>query len=128
MSTYEKQAEQTAKNLGIKLTVKSKEHKDYWNDATKRWVFKLRLSRGRKSYTFDFGQSIAAGDKEPTMYDVLTCLQKYEIGTFEEFCGDFGYDEDSRSAEKTYKAVSKEYEAMSRMFTESELEQLQEIQ
>jgi len=128
MSTYEKQAEETAKNLGIKLTVKSKEYKDHWNDGTKRWVFKLRLSRGRKSYSLDFGQSIAAGDKEPTMYDVLSCLQKYEIGSFEDFCGDFGYDEDSRSAEKTYKAVSKEYEAMSRMFTESELEQLQEIQ
>jgi len=126
MPTYEKQAEQTAKNLGIKLTVKSKESKYHWNDDdAKRWVFKLRLSRGRKSYTFDFGQSIAAGEKEPTMYDVLSCLQKYEIGSFEEFCGDFGYDEDSRSAEKTYKAVSKEYEAMSRMFTESELQEIQ---
>ena len=61
----------------------------------------------------------------PTFYDILTCLTKYDPGSFENFCGDFGYDEDSRSAERTYKAVVKEYKAMARLFSEEELEVLQ---
>lgn len=66
--------------------------------------------------------------KEPELYDILTCLTKYEVGTFEDFCSEFGYDEDSRSAEKTYNAVVKEYESMCRLFSDEELEVLQLIQ
>lgn len=64
---------------------------------------------------------------KPTLYDVLSCLQKYDVGSFEDFCSEFGYDEDSRSAEKIYKAVVKEFEAMERLFTNEELEILAEI-
>ncbi len=63
----------------------------------------------------------------PTLYDVLTCLQKYEVGTFENFCDDFGYDTDSRTAKKTYKAVVKEYDKMCSLFSNDELEVLQLI-
>lgn len=63
----------------------------------------------------------------PTAYDVLACLQKYPIDTFEDFCSEFGYDEDSRAAEKTYKAVKTEYENLSRLFSDEELEEMQEI-
>ena len=64
----------------------------------------------------------------PTVYDVLCCLTKYDPGTFADFCSEFGYDTDSRKAEKTYKAVLDEYLQVSRLFTESELELMQEIQ
>ena len=37
--------------------------------------------------------------EEPTAYDVLTCLTKFDPHAFESFCGDFGYDMDSRAAE-----------------------------
>ena len=66
--------------------------------------------------------------KEPKLYDVLACLQKYEVGTFEDFCNEFGYDNDSISAKKTYKAVSKEYDKMCTLFNNDELEVLQYIQ
>jgi hypothetical protein len=98
-----------------------------WDKNQPRYVFKLQLLRGRKSYTFEFGQSIMKGNEEPTLYDVLTCLQKYDVGTFEDFCGMFGYDNDSRTAEKTYKAVVKEFQAMERLFNSEELEVLQLI-
>ena len=66
--------------------------------------------------------------KEPKLYDILTCLQKYEVGTFEDFCDEFGYDNDSISAKKTYKAVSKEYDKMCTLFNNDELEVLTYIQ
>ena len=64
----------------------------------------------------------------PTAYDVLTCLQKYEIDTFEHFCDEFGYDTDSISAKKTYKACLKEYTNVCKIWSDEEIELLQEIQ
>lgn len=64
---------------------------------------------------------------EPTPYDVLACLTKYDPGTFEDFCSEFGYDTDSKRAEKTYKAVCDEWLNICKLFTDAEIEQLQEI-
>lgn len=46
--------------------------------------------------------------KAPTLYDVIACIQKYDVGTFEDFCGEFGYDTDSRRALSTFLAVQAE--------------------
>ena len=125
---YTKQANEFAKKHGIKLSVIDSEHKKYFNDdKVARDVYKLRLSRQGKRYTFTFGQSVVNAGVEPTMYDVLSCLQKYDVGSFKDFCDDFGYSEDSRSAEKTYKAVEKEFQAVERLFSDI-IEELQEIQ
>lgn len=123
-----KLAEKLATEFGISLTVISYEYgKHFAHDTESRYIFKCKLSCNKKSYTFKFGQSISDGCNPPKLYNVLTCLQKYEVGTFENFCGEFGYNTDSRAAEKTYKAVLKEYNAMCRLFTAEQLEQLQEI-
>jgi len=52
----------------------------------------------------------------PTSYDLLATLTKYNPGLFEDFCGDFGYDTDSRKAEQTYFAVQKEWSKVHRLF------------
>ncbi len=64
----------------------------------------------------------------PTAYDVLACLQKYDVGTFEDFVNEFGYDEDSKRAHKTYKAVVKEFDNVCKLWSDEEIEQLREIQ
>lgn len=117
---YEKQGADFAEKWGVNLKVLGKRYAKYfdWDDEC-RWVFKLRLSRGRKSYTFEFGQSIFNGDAEPTMYDVLSCIEKYNPDDFETFCGSYGYDEDSRKAYKIYKACVREYDAVCRLFGDS---------
>lgn len=65
---------------------------------------------------------------KPTPYDVLTCLTKYDPGTFEDFCGDFGYDEDSRAAERTYNAAKHEFNQLQTLYSDAELELMTEIQ
>lgn len=66
--------------------------------------------------------------KEPTAYDVLACLQKYDVGSLSDFCSEFGYDEDSKKAGKVYVAVCKEYDNVCKIWTDDEISQLQEIQ
>lgn len=63
----------------------------------------------------------------PSVYDVLACLSKCDPGTFEDFCSDYGYDEDSRTAERVYFAVQKEYTQLARLFTPEQMEELAEI-
>jgi len=126
---YQQQANDFAKKHGITLKINGLPEfkKHFADDKEKRCVFSCTLRCNKRQFTFSFGQSIAAGNKQPEMYDILSCLQKYDIGTFENFCGDFGYNEDSRKAEKIYKAVAKEYENMCRLFTPEQLEEMSEI-
>ena len=135
MSEYIKQAEKFASKNGIKLTILDSTYKNHFvSDYKKRFVFKCKLTRGKKSYTFDFGQSINEGSNEPNIYDILSCLTKYDVGTFENFCDDFGYSQfdeytgrKNKQTVKIYKAVCKEYEAVERLFGDI-INQLDEIQ
>jgi len=135
--------------------------KHFSDDKEPRFVYSLELSRGEEFYQFEFGQSLASIKFEqikrkvktakaykmeggfywengkpiscetPTMYDVLACMQKYKLGTFEDFCSDFGYNDLPLSAYtetmKTYKACLAEYNAMERLFSDC-MEELQDIQ
>ena len=127
VTDYQQQAIDFAKKHGVKLEILNEEYKKHFvDDKEERMVYKCKLSRNGKQYTFDFGASIA-NPQEPTLYDIFACLQKYDVGSFEDFCGEFGYDEDSRKAEKIYHAVCKEFEGVDRLFGDV-IEELQEIQ
>ncbi len=168
ITDYEKQAQDFLDKTGTKFEVEFIEYGIHFDgDKDKRDIYRITLSRGGRSYSFNFGQSIncsgmywlfgsykrgvvhskkeimqsrIAGNtstrewdknkdfKPPTPYDVLTCLQKYDPDTFENFCSEFGYDTDSRSAEKTYNAVMAEYINLKILYSDEELEQMAEIQ
>ena len=127
-SEYDLQAEKFLKDTKTSFKAKYYKFDLYFpNDKEEREIYKITLRNSKGSYTFTFGQSIANCGQEPTSYDVLAGLTSYDIGTFEDFCGEFGYDIDSRTAEKTYKAVYKEYKNLCRIFTPEELRLLAEI-
>lgn len=130
---YQEQANKFLQETNTVLQVKFLKNDLYFSDDEEtRDIFSCRLSNLRHSYRFRFGQSLkkstGSGKNKPTAYDILSCLQKYEIATFEDFCDEYGYDTDSRKAFRTYKAVKKEWENVRLLFTPEELEQLQEIQ
>ena len=84
----------------------------------------------KQNINWDFGK---ANDKiilptKPTPYDVLSCLTTYEEGSVKDFCGEYGYNEDSCKAHKTYDAVRDEYINIERLFSKEEIDLLQEIQ
>lgn len=129
VTNYTEQANAFLTATGTTFKTVFFEHGKHFSDDTQsRDIYKIRLKNPKGSYTFKFGQSIANSGVIPILYDVLVCLTKYDPCTFENFCSDYGYDSDSRKAEKTYKAVVKEWQNICRLFTLSEIEQLQEIQ
>lgn len=81
---------------------------------------------------FDFWGSIADKEKrygtiKPKAYDVLAGLDSWHNDTFEDWCFNYGYDEDSREAYRTYQNCQELAEKLSKVFTTKELEALQYI-
>lgn len=101
---------------------------DYWdsyNDAKNRHDHKKAAKFWEAPR--DRAKRIGAKPASPTPYDMLACIEKNDPGTFEDFCGDFGYDTDSRRAETVYQAVVKQYRQLARFLTPEELTEAQEI-
>ena len=69
--------------------------------------------------------------KKPTAYGILSCLQKQDVGSFEEFCGEFGYDEMPLSKYNNIKSIydscATQYKELIKLFNEQQMEALQEI-
>ena len=65
--------------------------------------------------------------KEPSAYDILACLTKYDPGTFKDFCDEYGYSEDSIKALKSYEAVKNEYLNLLTLYNEKEMDLLREM-
>lgn len=131
MDKYNKQSFDFLK--ATKTTIRTKFLKyDYHfeGDKDKRDIYLVTISRGNKSFSFNFGQSLylsGSGEISPDGYDILACLQKYEIGDLQDFCDEFGYDIHLKKSKKIYKAVAKEWDNVQKIWTDAEINQLREI-
>jgi hypothetical protein len=131
ISRYEQQALDFLKETGTTFQAVFSEYAPYFSDDKEsRNIYKITLRNKKWAYSFQFGQSVYGTQRQltPTAYDVLACLQNYDPEDFEWFCKNYGYDTDSRKAEKTWKACCKQFKAVQRLFTEEQIEKLQEIQ
>lgn len=128
MNDYEERAEALLERLNTSLTVRFVEHgRHFYDDTDTRDIYECTLTRGNRTYTFRFGQSIANRGVEPTAYDIIACLTKHDPGTFEEYCSDFGCDLDSYTARAVHQDLRAEYIGMTRLFSDDELALLAEI-
>jgi len=104
--------------------------------------YRLELSYNGKKYRFTFHDSIynynhnIKLNKLDTIYAVLMDSNSYEdTKSYQEFCKWFGYDEYietqygtvvNKEAMKIYEACKKTYEALHNIFSDDELEKLQD--
>lgn len=166
MNKYDEQAQKFLEKTGTEFKAEFLRYGPHFEgEANKRDIYKITLKRGRREFTFNFGQSVYCsgrwvalqdsiyhakrGDRsnklhvppgghttwkrnekfeEPSAYNVLACMTKYDPGTLENFCSEFGYDADSKKAEKIYLAVIDEYKNLTMLFNEEELQEMAEIQ
>lgn len=127
MNAYEFQANKFCRDNNVIITSVFTGHKKHFNcDTQPRDTYAITILRGNASMTINFGQSIANKGKKPSSYDILACLTKYNPGSFEEFCNDFGYDADSRKAYDIYLLMCKEWQGVKDVFI-GILEQLRGI-
>lgn len=140
---YEKQAKDFLAKYNLILDIKTATPqksplwaKDEENHGINYWITLKENKTGGKSYSFDFWDSIANKEnnwrgfaKYPTRYDILACLNTFDDGlSFDDFCYSYGYDNDSITAEKTFKAVKIQIEGLKSLLNEKALSDLNEIQ
>ena len=82
--------------------------------------YKVTLRHDGRQLTVHFSQGPAIC-QEPTAKDVLNCLVSDACGfdnaqSFEDWASEYGYDADSRKAERTYKVVERQTTALKRVF------------
>lgn len=98
-----------------------------WANYNDREVLTMAYPFKRNWTTYDLNKARSGHKgKKPTAYDILASLFTFD-GLFDDFCADFGYDEDSRIAFSIYQDVLKQSQKLHRLFTDEELEQLAEI-
>lgn len=132
MSEYTIKANEFLKKNNIRFSVSyiGESLPDWDNNYHSEYLVKFYNRSTRKSMTVHFFQSLYNAGSKPSAYDVLSCLQKYEVGTIDDFVSEFGYKvnswEDVKKIEKTYKSVKREYKNVLRVFGDC-LEELFEI-
>ncbi len=87
---------------------------------------------GASSFSFPFWNSLQDhedGATEVTPYSALSTVSSdmHTADTFEDFCGDFGYDTDSRKAHATFELCRNFARRIKAFFTEEEITALEEI-
>jgi hypothetical protein len=89
--------------------------------------YKTTVKRGNKKITAYYSQGPAINDA-PDLLDVLQChFMDATDESVEDWAAGLGYDTDSRKAYKVYKACVKVREKLEQMFTNQELEDLNEM-
>lgn len=94
-----------------------------WDNGRENWnhhTVLVKSTETGKRTSFDFWASIM-NPHLSSEYDVLNAFYCFVsdavsgLESFSDFCREFGYDEDSRSAEKIWKSCRRSYEKLSRM-------------
>jgi hypothetical protein len=143
MSEYEKQAEEFLRRFGLRFrAVERNEKEPEWAEGGRFGNhYRVTISRrgdyvGNEGLTpkrisFDFWGSLAdqQSGEDITAYDVLANISGdiYCPDDFEEFCSEYGYEEDSRKAEATFRRVATFSRRLREFFTPAEQKALSEI-
>jgi hypothetical protein len=89
--------------------------------------YKVVLKRGKKQFTTYFSKGIGLKG-EPTVEEVLDCLASdsasIENYDFEDWAPEFGYNKDSRHAEKIYNACIKQAQKLKNFLGAEKYEEL----
>lgn len=88
-----------------------------WRDAN-HWKITLSV-KGHGSRVIYFSMGFGLGNRKPTIPEVLESVQmsvSIANDPFEIWCADYGYDPDSRKAERTYRACQSLADTLTYLF------------
>ena len=135
MNKYDEQAlnflEKSNARMEIEFVGRMKN--DAWNDKESRNKYKVTIATPKGTMVFPFWDSLmnTQNGEHPRAYSILACLEKYDVGTIDDFVSEFGYEvhkwSDVKRIEGIYNAVVKEYKNLCRLFTPEQMDMLREI-
>jgi len=112
------------KSAGLSMNATWTDHNPSMEDSATmdHWRCTIRSGKSRMSLVFSMG--VGHNGKQPELADVLDCLASDASGLhnaegFNDWCNDYGYNTDSRRAEKTFRAIKRQSERLQNLLGES---------
>ena len=135
-SKQKNEQSQKLRDMGITLQLtqipcRTDKASDQWSKDARHFHMTITRTGKKDQIAIEYSQGSAIKTL-PDIEDIVFCL----LGdsdpvingyTFEEWASNFGYDVDSRSAEKIYRSCVDTGKKMLKMFSRQEIEQLQEL-
>jgi hypothetical protein len=111
-------------SLGATMTVKPIDSNPNMPDADvamSHYACLIRVGKSRLTVPFSMGSGLSG---EPQIGDVLDCMASdastiENARSFEAWCAELGYDEDSRKAERTFKICQRQAVKLKRLLSQS---------
>lgn len=120
-------------NATMKIKYLGCEQNESWNDGSWHNTYRATIKTPLGTMWVKFWDSTfnTQNGRKPNEYDILSCLQKYDVGTIDDFVSEFGYEvncmADNKRIQRIYKAVCNEYKKVCRCFTEEQIKAMQGI-
>lgn len=135
MSEYDKQARNFLRECDATMEIKLVERNAiHWDDGYTHNKYKFIITTPfgiMEDFFYDSYHNTINGINGATEYAILSCLEKYDVGTIDDFVKEFGYEvnswSDVRRIENIYSAVVKQYNKLCEIFTPEQMKQLREI-
>jgi len=90
-----------------------------------RNIYEITIRRSNKAIKFKYGDSIKNTQErnQPRIYDILTCIKMdfYCPDNFKDFCGEYGYYEDSIKSKKDFNRCLRQSEKLHLIFNDDEV-------
>lgn len=104
------------KSLAAKVRIESRygniskrqDELDEWQKNAHQYRVTIRYQGRQMSLDYFMGQALTDEPDAETVLDSLLSDSQAGQQTFEEFCSEFGYDSDSRKAERIYRECAKQ--------------------
>ncbi len=112
------------RSAGITLRAERTDHNSSMADSRDMDHWRVTLRAGRSRMTLTFSKGYGHNGAEPTTAEVLDCLASdaatwENAQTFEDWCSEFGFDTDSRKAERIFKTVERQAARLKALLGES---------
>ena len=115
--------------IKIRSVLKTQD-KYFDDDKESRNIYRVYVTYNEKTISFKFGDSIHNTNMGIELDDeaVLNtiCSDYYCVDDFSEFCSEYGYDQDSRKAEKIFKNCQIQSAKLHKLFEDADIEKLNE--
>lgn len=133
-SEYQTRADDFLRRIGATVSVAyiDTEIVPDWDDNALHDTYLVMVERDGKKWRYEFHDSVykTRQNKErihcgksrikPSAYDVLSCVEKYDVGSIDNFMDEFGYEihkwADVKKIERIYAAVCDEVHHVQELF------------
>ena len=121
------------KEFEVKATFKGDKKATWMDNNFNNHMVKITNTETKTSTSFEFWGSIVNPELS-TEYDVLNAFNCFVSDAiaghddFKEFCGNMGYDEDSRQARSTWRACQRAYNKLKRIYNKDIYDLSNELQ